>query len=129
VPAQRCRPSTKLRLPDQPAARCTKAEAPQSPQVEVLPKTNTQPTTVSVVYVPGIVVQTAIGLLSADATNNVKTFDQVLVGNEIVLFGYPTSLALVPNEKIDFHRPLLRKGIVAGENPAQHSIILDCPSY
>ena len=46
-----------------------------------------------------------------------------------MMFGYPTSLSLVPNPKIDFQRPLLRKGIVAGENPAQHSLILDCPAY
>jgi hypothetical protein len=45
------------------------------------------------------------------------------------MFGYPTSLALVPNPKIDFSRPLLRRGVVAGENVARRSIILDCPSY
>jgi len=59
----------------------------------------------------------------------VKTFDHVLIGNDVLLFGYPVSLALVPNPKIDFSRPLLRRGIVAGEDLAQHSIILDCPSY
>jgi len=63
------------------------------------------------------------------ALDSVKTFDQVLVGNEVLMFGYPTSLSLLPNPKIDFQRPLLRKGIVAGENPLQRSIILDCPSY
>ena len=68
------------------------------------------------------------GFLSV-ALENVDTFDQVLVGNDVIMFGYPTSLALLPNVKIDFQRPLLRKGIVAGENPPQHSIILDCPSY
>jgi V8-like Glu-specific endopeptidase len=71
----------------------------------------------------------ATGLLSVDAQHTIKMFDKVLVGNEVVMFGYPTSLALLPNPKIDFSRPLLRKGIVAGENVPQHSIILDCPSY
>lgn len=59
----------------------------------------------------------------------VKTFDQVLIGNEVVVFGYPTSLGLQALPQIDSHRPLLRKGIVAGNNPQKHSIILDCASY
>jgi len=68
------------------------------------------------------------GLLIA-ATDAVSLFDRVIVGNRVIIFGYPTSLALVPNPKIDFERPLLRKGIVAGENLRQRSIIIDCPSY
>jgi hypothetical protein len=60
---------------------------------------------------------------------NVLSFDQVLVGNEVIMFGYPTSLSLLPNPKIEFQRPLLRRGIVAGENIPARSIILDCASY
>jgi V8-like Glu-specific endopeptidase len=99
----------------------TKAEAPQEPSAEKLQKFS---------FLPGVTLKESAltGLLTV-ALEGVKTFDQVLVGNEVVMFGYPTSLALVPNPKIDFQRPLLRKGIVAGENPAQRSIILDCPSY
>jgi len=59
----------------------------------------------------------------------VKTFDQVLVGNDVILFGYPNSLGLEASPQLDSHHPLLRKGIVAGTNPAKRSIVLDCASY
>ena len=60
---------------------------------------------------------------------NIKNFADVLVGNQVFLFGYPTSLALQEMPEIDPRRPLLRKGIVAGKNLSTHSIILDCPAY
>jgi hypothetical protein len=59
----------------------------------------------------------------------ITRFNDVLIGNEVILFGYPTSLGLQVMPQIDQQRPLLRKGIVAGENLARHSIILDCPVY
>jgi hypothetical protein len=81
-------------------------------------------------FLPGIIVkQSADQFVGVSSTDGIKMFSEVLVGNDVMMFGYPTSLALIPNPKIDFQRPLLRKGIVAGEYPAQHSIILDCPSY
>jgi hypothetical protein len=68
------------------------------------------------------------GLLSADLSG-VKKFDEVLTGNDIVLFGYPNSIGLGESPQLDPMRPLLRKGIVAGLNPAKKSIVVDCPSY
>lgn len=68
------------------------------------------------------------GLLSANL-DTVKSFEEVLTGNEVIVFGYPTSLGLQQLPQIDTHRPLLRKGIVAGTNPQKRSIVLDCPSY
>jgi hypothetical protein len=59
----------------------------------------------------------------------VRTFDQVLVGNEVRVFGYPTSLGLKDIPELDVRRPLLREGIVAGVNPQMHSIILDSAVY
>ena len=70
----------------------------------------------------------AQGLLGANL-GVLRKFDQVLVGNEIVVMGYPTSLGLRAMPQIDSRRPLLRKGIVAGQNTEKRSIILDCPSY
>ena len=61
--------------------------------------------------------------------DNVKRYDDVLVGNDVVLFGYPTSLGLKSLPQLDPLRPLLRKGIVAGLNPVLKSIVLDCPAY
>jgi hypothetical protein len=79
---------------------------------------------------PGVSVENMAtsGILGVDI-NAVKTFDQVLTGNEVILFGYPSSLALKEVQQLDPSRPLLRKGIVAGTNPERRSIILDCPVY
>jgi len=79
---------------------------------------------------PGVQLQEQArhGILSVGMVN-VARFADVLVGNDVILFGYPTSLGLRPMPQIDLKRPLLRKGIVAGENRANHSIILDCPAY
>ena len=84
----------------------------------------------AVSLVPGVTVkeQAKGGVLSV-ALDNVKPFDQVLTGNDVIVFGYPISLGLQQLPKLDVHRPLLRKGIVAGTNPEKRSIILDCPSY
>jgi hypothetical protein len=68
------------------------------------------------------------GILNVDL-GAVKRFEQVLTGNDVMVFGYPTSLGLKQLPQIDVRRPLLRKGIVAGTNPENRSIILDCPSY
>ena len=67
------------------------------------------------------------GVLTAHM-DMVKTFEQVLVGNEVIMYGSPTSLGL-QQQKLNLHLPLLRKGIVAGSNPENRSIILDCPAY
>jgi hypothetical protein len=79
---------------------------------------------------PGVTVKSAarLGVVGVEM-KNIKTFDQVLVGNEVMLFGYPSSLALKQLQQLDPTRPLLRKGIIAGTNPEQKSIILDCPVY
>jgi Trypsin-like peptidase domain len=104
------------------------------PQPLAIPSPTTPPPAASaraISFVEGVTVneQAPSGLVSVNVTTSAKTFDQVLVGNDVLLFGYPVSLALEPNPKIDFSRPLLRRGIVAGEDVPQHSIILDCPSY
>lgn len=91
-----------------------------------------QPNTVNgmLSFLPGVTVKETVGhFVGVSIKDGIKTFAEVLVGNDVMMFGYPTSLALIPNPKIDFQRPLLRKGIVAGEHPQQRSIILDCPSY
>jgi Trypsin-like peptidase domain len=79
---------------------------------------------------PGVTLQSWVGpgIVSA-GLDGIKTFDKVLVGNEVMLFGYPSSLALQELKQLDPSRPLLRKGIVAGTNIERKSIILDCPVY
>jgi len=68
------------------------------------------------------------GLLCA-GIEAVKLFKDVLVANTVYVFGYPVSIGLKEIPQIDYERPLLRKGIVAGTNPELNTIILDCPVY
>jgi V8-like Glu-specific endopeptidase len=68
------------------------------------------------------------GIVAAELSTLTK-FDDVLVANEVIVFGYPVSIGLKDHPQLDYERPLLRKGIVAGLNYSQHSIVLDCPSY
>jgi hypothetical protein len=81
-------------------------------------------------FLPGILAKVVSdGGLLVVSLASIKNFDQVLTGNDVMEFGYPISLGLQQLPKLDIHRPLLRKGIVAGKNPEQRSIIIDCPSY
>jgi hypothetical protein len=80
--------------------------------------------------VPGTTIKemTASGITGM-TTSMVKTFDKVLTGNEVLVYGYPTSIGLKELSQLDPLRPLLRKGLVAGQNPRKHSIVLDAMSY
>ncbi len=60
---------------------------------------------------------------------NCKRFDSVLVGNDAIIFDYPVTLGILNTAQIDFSKPLLRKGIIAGLNALQRTIIIDCPAY
>lgn len=63
-------------------------------------------------------------ILTAELSSLAK-FDNVLIANDVVIFGYPVSIGLANHPQMDYSRPLLRKGIVAGLNHPQHSIIID----
>lgn len=56
-------------------------------------------------------------------------FDQVDVGDDCLLIGYPSSLQLNSKDDYDFNRPLLRKGAISGKDKSKKTIIIDCPSY
>ena len=58
-----------------------------------------------------------------------KKYSEVLISNEVYVFGYPASLGIKNRPQIDFSRPLLRRGAVAGKNDANQTIVLDCPVY
>jgi len=78
----------------------------------------------------GVTIQSWVqpGIVSENL-DAIRTFDQVLVGNPVMLFGYPSSLALQTLQQLDPDRPLLRKGIVAGASAQRKTIVLDCPVY
>ena len=71
---------------------------------------------------------TKSGIVVADI-KTLRTYKQVLVANDVFVFGYPTSIGIKKSEQIDYIRPLLRKGIVAGKNRKSKTLILDCPIY
>ena len=75
------------------------------------------------------VVQVAPTGIVGVARAGLKLFNEVVIGNDVVVYGYPTSVGLKMLPQLDHFRPLLRKGIVAGENPALKTIVIDCPSY
>lgn len=59
----------------------------------------------------------------------ITLFKNVLVSNQIILFGYPSSLGIKNIPQIDYDIPLLRSGIIAGVNQQMGTIIIDCPVY
>jgi hypothetical protein len=84
----------------------------------------------SIAFLPGITIKESTG---SDVVGvplaAVKLFDQVAVGNDAILYGYPVSLGIPNNSQFDPFRPLLRKALVAGRDPEKRSIILDGPAY
>lgn len=69
------------------------------------------------------------GNIVSVASASLKKFDDVIVSNEVFVLGYPNSLSVPGASQIDYTRPLLRKGIIAGKNDKNKTIILDCPVY
>jgi hypothetical protein len=55
--------------------------------------------------------------------------NEVDVGADVYMFGYPTSVTGPFGGILDPSEPLLRKGIVAGVSLRSMSIIIDCPAY
>ncbi len=58
----------------------------------------------------------------------IKRLQDVHVGNDVYIFGYPTSLQN-PALGIDFTKPLLKKGLIAGKDLKSKKIILDASLY
>ncbi|MFA6398350.1 MAG: trypsin-like peptidase domain-containing protein [Patescibacteria group bacterium] len=56
-----------------------------------------------------------------------RKFDSVEITNDIFVLGYPSSVGV--EKQIDPDFPLARKGIVAGKNLLNRTLILDCPVY
>jgi hypothetical protein len=68
------------------------------------------------------------GLVGA-AEPSIKRFEQVVISNQVFTFGYPSSIGMKKQPQIDYQKPLLRRGIVAGKNQANQTIILDCQVF
>lgn len=71
----------------------------------------------------------------ADATvtiatiEDTKPYKSIRPSTDVFVLGYPTSLSLDIEGILDPTTPLLRKGIVAGKNDKNHTIIIDCPVF
>lgn len=79
---------------------------------------------------PGIkVLEIPVSGYTGVSHTSVKFFDEVIIGNDVILFGYPSSIGIISQPQIDYSSPLLRKGIVAGKNASKKTIIIDCPVY
>ncbi|WP_047490327.1 trypsin-like peptidase domain-containing protein [Terriglobus sp. TAA 43] len=88
------------------------------------------PTALKAVGVPGVTLQKASrkGLLGVSAENT-KRLSETLIGNDIVVMGYPSSIGLADLKQIDYARPLVRRGALAGTNAANKSLVLDCQVF
>lgn len=82
-------------------------------------------------FVPGIqAIQAPDGMtIIGVSRSNIKLLKDVLVANDVFVFGYPASLGISNIPQFDYRRPLLRKGIVAGKSTARQSIVIDAPVY
>lgn len=63
------------------------------------------------------------------SNSNLIFFDKIHPSSDIFVLGYPVSIGISDKPQIDYDQPLVRKGIVAGKNHKNKTIILDCPVY
>ncbi len=78
-------------------------------------------------FVGGVTKKQGVGIIGV-AKDNFKLLKDVDVGNQVFVFGYPTSITFI-DPWLDIRLPLLRKGIIAGINNDLKAIILDCPVF
>lgn len=69
-------------------------------------------------------VGTDISIASIEDTSN---FETILIGANIFLVGFPSSLTV--DDFYDVDRPLLRTGIVAGKNMSNNTFVVDSVAY
>jgi hypothetical protein len=78
---------------------------------------------------PSVAFRSGQSALTPIGEDVMRKFDDVPVGLDIYLIGFPSSIGLVQRPQIDPSLPLLRKGIVAGKNFSRQVLVLDCPSF
>jgi hypothetical protein len=61
--------------------------------------------------------------------SSVLKFNEVKLGTEILIYGFPKGLGIQGQKEFDSYKPILRRGIVAGKNFDSKTFILDCPVY
>lgn len=61
--------------------------------------------------------------------DNMIDFNEINVGNDIYIWGYPSSIGIKNIPQIDYNQPLIRKGIISGLNKQNQKIIIDAAVY
>lgn len=59
----------------------------------------------------------------------IREIEDVIISADVFVLGYPVSIGLEDMPQIDFEKPLVKKGSVAGINFDKKTIILDCEIY
>lgn len=78
----------------------------------------------------GIIIKQSCKLGTVNTTDEfLLSFDDVMVGNDVLIYGYPSSIGTVLGKQLDTDRPLLRKGVIAAKYGKSGTIVLDCPVY
>ncbi len=62
-------------------------------------------------------------------SSETRLMNDIGIGNDVFLIGYPTSLFFQNLRYFDIRKPLLRKGVIAGLNVGDNTFIIDCPAY
>ena len=75
--------------------------------------------------------QASSGNYKGFTTNNISPFLAANAGSDIVMIGFPRSLASAPTpiQLIDAEKPLLRHGIISGRNTQLRLLIVDATSF
>lgn len=79
-------------------------------------------------YLSEISMPSNVRLVSLDIEAT-RGIDEIRIGNDVYLMGYPTSLGMKRNDDFDSSKPLLRKGIISGIHKNKNTFIIDCPTY
>ena len=76
---------------------------------------------------PGVVItEKSRGGMIVASFENLSRYSEVNVSSQVFMLGYP-SIGVEGSPQIDYARPLVRGGIVAGLNAALKTIIIDAP--
>lgn len=62
-------------------------------------------------------------------SRSIANINQVNISSEAYVLGYPSAIGLVEIPQIDFEKPLVKRGSIAGINFDKKTIILDCEIY
>jgi hypothetical protein len=60
---------------------------------------------------------------------HVNLIEDAYVGNDVYVFGYPTSIGLKRLPQFDYTKPLVRKGIISGIYKSKETLIIDSAVY